>query len=282
MPGAPTADVSARVGSSHGGPEPVPPGRRRHVPLAVELRAGIIVGFSTPVLARQVAYQEGAHDRRRDRVHAFAELGLAGPSSRQRRPGAHAARAVWERHRERRGRDALRQRTSCWPRRRWWPCPWLVGWSPPRMPSVRPRPPARPPRSRDGPRSAVARQATGSGLRDGHARGRGGQAARHGVRRAAPASQPQTLTAALEAALASRLAVRPAVAVVARADGAEATGRAWARPSDATARSASTPAMPPASPGGRAADDGAQRGEGRAGTHACGAGGATSPAGLAR
>jgi len=64
----------------------------------LELRAGIIGGLYTPVLARQVAYLMG-HMTSDETSQVCTELGIAGPSSSSgdRRPKLLSA--VWERHR---------------------------------------------------------------------------------------------------------------------------------------------------------------------------------------
>ena len=74
----------------------------------LELRAGIIGGLYTPVLARQVAYLMG-HMTSEETSQVFTELGISGPSSRSCDRLPKRLSAVWERHRAS-WEAALRQR----------------------------------------------------------------------------------------------------------------------------------------------------------------------------
>lgn len=228
------------------------------------LRAGILVGFSTPVLARQGASRRG-HMTADEPSPRVAELGLSGLSRRRGDRGPTRRRAVWERPRAS-WEDALRQPDVVLAEASVVAVS-LAGGMVPAQEAQREAKATREAATQPGwstqRRGPAGDRAVGCGT--------GTREDEEAKRLAtvcdgrAPASQPQTLTAALEAALASRLAVRPAVAVVARADGAEATGRAWARPSDATAPKRVDPGHArPHRRAARAADDGAQRGEGRA------------------
>src|SRR5262249_15454268 len=73
----------------------------------LELRAGIIVGLYTPVLARQVSYMMG-HMTSEETSQCFAELGISGPSSSSCDRLPKRLSAVWESHREP-WEDVLRQ-----------------------------------------------------------------------------------------------------------------------------------------------------------------------------
>ena len=73
----------------------------------LELRAGLIGGLYTPVLARQVASMMG-HMTSDETSTLLTELGLSGPSSRSCDRLPKLLSAVWERHREP-WEDALRQ-----------------------------------------------------------------------------------------------------------------------------------------------------------------------------
>jgi hypothetical protein len=65
----------------------------------LELRAGIIGGLYTPVLARQVTYLIG-HMTSDETSKVFTELGIGGPSSSSCDRLPKLLSAVWERHRE--------------------------------------------------------------------------------------------------------------------------------------------------------------------------------------
>ena len=65
----------------------------------LELRAGIIGGLYTPVLARQVTYLMG-HVTSDETSKVFTELGIAGPSSSSCDRLPKLLSAVWESHRE--------------------------------------------------------------------------------------------------------------------------------------------------------------------------------------
>ncbi len=64
----------------------------------LELRAGIIGGLYTPVLARQVAYLMG-HMTSEETSQVFTELGISGPSRSSCDRLPKLLSAVWERHR---------------------------------------------------------------------------------------------------------------------------------------------------------------------------------------
>src|SRR5262249_18310627 len=65
----------------------------------LELRAGLIGGLYTPVLARQVTYLMG-HMTSAETSKVFTELGIAGPSSSSCDHLPKLLSTVWERHRE--------------------------------------------------------------------------------------------------------------------------------------------------------------------------------------
>src|SRR5215813_9772977 len=73
----------------------------------LELRAGIIEGLYTPVLARQVSYMMG-HMTSDETSKLFAELGISGPSRSSCDRLPKRLSAVWESHREP-WADVLRQ-----------------------------------------------------------------------------------------------------------------------------------------------------------------------------
>jgi hypothetical protein len=73
----------------------------------LELRAGIMGGLYTPVLARQVTYLMG-HMTSDETSKVFAELGVSGPSSSSCDRLPKLLSAVWESHREH-WESALRQ-----------------------------------------------------------------------------------------------------------------------------------------------------------------------------
>ena len=73
----------------------------------LELRAGIIAGLYTPVLARQVSYMMGPMTSE-ETSQCFAALGLPGPSSSSCDRLPKRLSAVWESHREP-WEDVLRQ-----------------------------------------------------------------------------------------------------------------------------------------------------------------------------
>jgi hypothetical protein len=76
----------------------------------LELRAGIIGGLHTPVLARQVAYLM-AHMTSEETSRCFTELGISGPSSSSCDRLPKLLSSVWESHRER-WEETLRQQES--------------------------------------------------------------------------------------------------------------------------------------------------------------------------
>ena len=110
-----------RIGSYHGGPEPVPSGRGRQGICPLELRAGSIGGLyarsSAPVTSLM------GHMTSDETSKVFTELGISGPSSSSCDRLPKLLSAVWESHREH-WEGALRQR---WLQpRRPWPYPWMV------------------------------------------------------------------------------------------------------------------------------------------------------------
>ncbi len=190
----------------------------------LELRAGIIGGLHTPVLARQVAYLM-AHMTSEETSRCFTELGIVGPSSSSCDRLPKLLSAVWESHRGP-WEDALRQQESV-PVEASVVAVSLDGVMVP---------------DKDAQRDAkVKREAA---QQQGLSKQRSGPAGyrevgcgtvtlydeaaqrldtvRYGR---APESKKKTLTAQLDAELASIRAVRPDLEVVALADGAEENWR---------------------------------------------------------
>jgi hypothetical protein len=195
----------------------------------LELGAGIIGGFHTPVLARQVAYLMG-HLTSQETSEVCTELGISGPSSSTCERLPKQLSAVWETHRLQ-WEAALREQE------------WVeaeaavvaVSLDGVMVPD------------KDGQREAKAKReaATAHGLSTSP-RGPAGyrdvgcgtvtlydeEATRLDTGRygRAPESKKPTLTAQLDAELESILAVRPDLEVVAIADGAEENWRYFDRP----------------------------------------------------
>ena len=107
MSGAATEDLCERIGSYHGGPEPVPSGRGRQVYLSPRTACRDHRGLYTPVLARQVTSLMG-HMTSDETSKVFTELGISGPSSSSCDRLPKLLSAVWESHREH-WEGALRQ-----------------------------------------------------------------------------------------------------------------------------------------------------------------------------
>ena len=195
----------------------------------LELRAGIIGGLYTPVLARQVAYLMG-HMTSDETSKVFTELGVAGPSSSSCDRLPKLLSAVWERHREH-WEGALRQQEVVAAEA----VVVAVSLDGVMVPD------------KDAQRSAKATReaAKKQGLSKQHSGPAGYRevgcgtvtlcdedanrldTVRYGR---APEYKKQTLTAQLDADLASILAVQPALEVVALADGAEENWRYFERP----------------------------------------------------
>src|SRR5712691_8584939 len=191
-------------------------------PLA--LRAGIIGGLYTPVLARQVAYLMG-HMTSEETSQVFTELGISGPSSSSCDRLPKRLSAVWERHRAS-WEAALRQREVV-PAEAVVVAVSLDGVMVPDKDAQRQAKATREAAKQQG----LAKQLSGPAgywevgcgtvtLYDEEANrpdtvyyGR------------APETKKKTLTATLDAELASSLAVRPDLEVVALADGAEENWR---------------------------------------------------------
>jgi hypothetical protein len=195
----------------------------------LELRAGIIGGLYTPVLARQVAYMMG-HMTSDETSMLFTELGIAGPSSSScdRRPKLLSA--VWERHRES-WEDALRQQEVV-PAEASVVAVSLDGVMVPDKDAQRDAKATREAAKKLG----LSKQLSGpAGYREvgcGTVTLYDEDANRLDTVRygRAPESKKKTLTAQLDAELASILAVRPDFEVVALADGAEENWRYFDRP----------------------------------------------------
>ena len=195
----------------------------------LELRAGIIGGVYTPVLARQVSYRMG-HRTSDETSDLLVELGISGPSRRSGDRLPQVLSTVWEDHRET-WEAALRQQ-ECVPAEASVVAVSLDGVMVP---------------DKDGQRDAKAQREIAK--EQGVPTQRSGPAGprevgcgtvtlsdeettrldtvRYGR---APESKKKTLTEALDAELASMMAVRPDLELVALADGAEETWRSFDRP----------------------------------------------------
>jgi len=195
----------------------------------LELRAGIIGGLYTPVLARQVAYLMG-HMTSEETSQVFTELGISGPSSSSCDRLPKRLSAVWERHRAS-WEAALRQREVV-PAEAVVVAVSLDGVMVPDKDAQRQAKATREAAKQQG----LAKQLSGPAgywevgcgtvtLYDEEANrldtvyyGR------------APESKKKTLTAQLDAELASILVIRPDLEMVALADGAEENWRYFERP----------------------------------------------------
>ena len=195
----------------------------------LELRAGIIVGLSTPVLARQVSYMMG-HMTSEETSQCFAEWGLSGPSSSSCDRLPKRLSAVWASHREP-WEDVLRQQEVV-PAEASVVAVSLDGVMVPDKDAQREAKATREAAKKQGlskQRSGPAGyRAVGCGtvtLYDEEANRL--DTVRYGR---APEYKKKTLTEQLDAELASILAVRPDLEVVALADGAEENWRYFERP----------------------------------------------------
>src|SRR5215467_7234859 len=195
----------------------------------LELRAGIIGGLYTPVLARQVAYLMG-HLTSDEPSTLFTELGIAGPSSRSCDRLPKLLSAVWESHRES-WEDALRQQEVV-PAEASVVAVSLDGVMIPDKDAQREAKATREAAKKQG----LSKQRSGpAGYREvgcGTVTLYDEEANRLDTVRygRAPEYKKQTLPAQLDAELASILAVRPDLEVVALADGAEENWRYFERP----------------------------------------------------
>jgi hypothetical protein len=195
----------------------------------LELRAGIIVGLYTPVLARQVSYLMG-HMTSEETSKCFAELGISGPSSSSCDRLPKRLSAVWEIHREP-WENVLRQQEVV-PAEASVVAVSLDGVMVPDKDAQREAKATREAAKKQG----WSKQLSGPAgyrevgcatvtLYDEEANRL--DTVRYGR---APEYKKKTLTEQLDAELASILAVRPDLEVVALADGAEANWRYFERP----------------------------------------------------
>jgi hypothetical protein len=195
----------------------------------LELRAGIIGGVYTPVLARQVAYLMG-HMTSDETSTLFTELGISGPSSSSCDRLPKLLSAVWESHRES-WEDALRQQEVV-PAEASVVAVSLDGVMVPDKDAQREAKAQREAAKKQG----VSKQLSGpAGYREvgcGTVTLYDEDAQRLDTVRygRAPEAKKKTLTAQLDAELASIRAVRPDLEVVALADGAEENWRYFERP----------------------------------------------------
>lgn len=200
----------------------------------LELRAGIIVGLYTPVLARQVSSMMG-HMTSDETSKLFAELGISGPSSSRCDRLPKLLSAVWESHREP-WEDALRQQEVV-PAEASVVAVSLDGVMVPDKEAQREAKATREAAKKQG----LSKQLSGpAGYREvgcGTVTLYDEAANRLDTVRdgRAPEYKKKTLTEQLDAELASILAVRPDLEVVALADGAEENWRYFERPSYANA-----------------------------------------------
>ena len=195
----------------------------------LELRAGIIGGLYTPVLARQVAYMMG-HMTSDETSTLFTELGISGPSSSSCDRLPKLLSAVWESNREL-WEDALRQQEVV-PAEASVVAVSLDGVMVPDKDAQREAKAKREAAKKQGLSKQLSGPAgyreVGCGtvtLYDEDAKRL--DTVRYGR---APESKKKTLTEQLDAELASILAVRPDLEVVALADGAEENWRYFDRP----------------------------------------------------
>ena len=195
----------------------------------LELRAGIIGGLYTPVLARQVTYLMG-HMTSDEPSTVFTELGISGPSSSSCDRLPKLLSAVWESHREP-WESALRQQEVVAAEAAVVAVS-LDGVMVPDKDAQRFAKATREAAKKQG----LSKQYSGpAGYREVgcgtvtllDAAATQLDTVRYGR---APEYKKQTLTTQLDAALASIRAVRPDLAVVARADGAEENWRYCERP----------------------------------------------------
>ena len=195
----------------------------------LELRAGIIGGLYTPVLARQVSYMMG-HMTSDATSTLFTELGISGPSSSSCDRLPKLLSAVWESTREI-WEDALRQQEVV-PAEASVVAVSLDGVMVPDKDAQRDAKAKRDAAKKQG----LSKQLSGpAGYREvgcGTVTLYDEDANRLDTVRygRAPESKKKTLTEQLDAELASILAVRPDLEVVALADGAEENWRSFDRP----------------------------------------------------
>jgi hypothetical protein len=195
----------------------------------LELRAGIIGGLYTPVLARQVSYLMG-HMISEETSQVCTELGISGPSSSSCDRLPKLLSTVWERHRAP-WEAALRQQEVV-PAEASVVAVSLDGVMVPDKDAQRQAKATREATKQQG----LAKQLSGpAGYREvgcGAVTLYDQEANRLDTIRygRAPESKKKTLTAQLDAELASMLAVRPDLEVVALADGAEENWRYFERP----------------------------------------------------
>jgi hypothetical protein len=195
----------------------------------LELRAGIIGGLYTPVLARQVTYLMG-HMTSDETSKVFTELGIAGPSSSSCDRLPKLLSAVWESHREP-WEGALRHQEVVAAEAAVVAVS-LDGVMVPDKDAQRAAKATREAAKQQG----LAKQCSGpAGYREvgcGTVTLFDEDAKRLDTVRygRAPEYKKQTLTAQLDAELASILAVRPDVEMVALADGAEENWRYFDQP----------------------------------------------------
>lgn len=195
----------------------------------LELRAGIIGGLYTPVLARQVSYMMG-HMTSSETSTLFTELGIEGPSSSSCDRLPKLVSAVWEQNRES-WEEELRQQETV-PAEASVVAVSLDGVMVPDKDAQRDAKTKREAAKQQG----VAKQLSGpAGYREvgcGTVTLYDQDATRLDTVRygRAPEYKKQTLTQQLDAELASILAVRPDLDVVALADGAEENWRYFDQP----------------------------------------------------
>jgi len=198
-------------------------------PCPLELRAGLIGGLYTPVLARQVTYLMG-HMTSAETSKVFTELGIAGPSSSSCDRLPKLLSTVWESHREP-WESALRQQEVVAAEAAVVAVS-LDGVMVPDKDAQRLAKATREAAKKQG----LCKQCSGpAGYREVgcgtvtlfDADAKQLDTVRYGR---APEYKKQTLTAQLDAELASMLAVRPDLEVVALADGAEENWRYFEQP----------------------------------------------------
>src|SRR5712692_2468502 len=195
----------------------------------LELRAGIIGGLYTPVLARQVAYLMG-HMTSEETSQVFTELGISGPSRSSCDRLPKLLSAVWERHRA--SWEAALRRQEVVPAEASVVAVSLDGVMVPDKDAQRDAKVKREAAQKQG----LSKQLSGpAGYREvgcGTVTLYDEDANRLDTVRygRAPESKKKTLTEQLDAELASILAVRPDLEVVALADGAEENWRYFDRP----------------------------------------------------
>jgi len=195
----------------------------------LELRAGIIGGLYTPVLARQVAYLMG-HMTSEETSQVFTELGISGPSSSSCDRLPKLLSAVWERHRAS-WEAALRQQEVV-PAEASVVAVSLDGVMVPDKDAQRQAKATREAAKQQG----LSKQLSGpAGYREvgcGTVSLYDADAQRLDTVRygRAPEAKKKTLTTQLDAELAAILAVRPDLEVVALADGAEENWRYFDQP----------------------------------------------------